>query len=99
METLTGADGVRSRMLEVPGQPMTVDGARLYVFIYQPDAAAQEEVTLDVEPEDIDLENNAGDPVEAADLQLFTGSNVAAVLVDGDGALAEKITAALGRLP
>lgn len=99
VEPLTGAEGVRSRILEQAGQPLTVDGVRLYVFIYQPDAAAQEEATLDVLPEDIDLENNAGDPVAAADLQLFTGSNVAAVLVDGDDRLAEKISAALGRLP
>ncbi len=99
VEYLTGTDGVSSRMLEGAGQALTVDGARLYVFIYQPDAAARDDVTLDVEDEDVDLVNNAGDPVEAASLRLFTGSNVAVVLVGGDGDLAEAVAAALDRLP
>lgn len=96
---LTGADGVGSRMLEGAGQPLTVDGATAYVFIYSPDAAARDRVTLDVLPEDVDLVNNAGEPVDAADLELLTGSNVAVVLVDGDDGLGERVAAALGRLP
>ena len=95
---LTGADGASSRMLENnAGQPLTADGARLYVFIY-PDVDTRELATLDVLPEDVDLEDNAGDPVAAADLRLFTESNVAAVLVGGDEELADKIAAGLGRL-
>ena len=95
---LTGADGVGSRMLENnAGQALSADGERLYVFIY-PDVDTRELATLDVLPEDVELENNAGDPVAAADLRLFTGSNVAAVLVGGDGVLAEKIATALERL-
>jgi len=99
VETLSGADVVRSRMLEGAGQPLRVDGAALYVFIYQPDAAARDEVTLDVVAEDVDLMNAAGEPVDAADRRLLTGSNAAAVLVDGDDALAGKVAAAMKRLP
>lgn len=95
---LSGADGVSSRMLENnAGQALSVDGERFYVFIY-PDVDTRELATLDVLPEDVDLENNAGDPVAAADLRLFAESNVAAVLVGGDGELAEKIASALERL-
>ncbi len=97
VETLSGA--VRSLMLEVPGQPLAVDGVQLYVFIYQPDANAQEEVTLDIEPNDVDLETVAGDPVTAENPRLLTDSNVAVVLIGGDDALAEKVAAALKRLP
>ena len=85
-------------MLERVGQPLMVDGTRLYVFIY-PDAAERDAVTLDVLPEDVDLLNNAGDPVEVDGLRLFTGSNVAVVLSGGDEELGEKVAAALGRLP
>ena len=98
VEYLTGADSVSSKMLERVGQPLMVDGARLYVFVY-PDAAERDAVTLDVLPEDVDLLNNAGDPVEADGLRLFTGSNVATVLAGGDEELGEKVAAALGRLP
>ena len=98
VEYLSGADGVGSRMLENnAGQALSADGERLYVFIY-PDVEMRELATLDVLAEDVDLENNAGDPVASADLRLFTGSNVAVVLVGGDEDLAEKIAAGLEQL-
>ena len=97
VETLTGANGVRSTMLETVGQPLSIDGAEAYVFIY-PDAATRDQATLDVLPEDVDLKSNAGEPIGGAGVRLFTGSNVAVVLVSGDEGLGEKITSALGRL-
>ena len=96
---LPGTGAVRSRMLEQVGQPLTLDGVAAYVFIYQPDAAARDDATLDVLPEDIDLQDNAGDPVEPGALRLVVGSNVALVLVGGDDDLLDRATAALAALP
>ena len=99
VETLPGTGAVRSKMLEGVGQPLTLDGVAAYAFVYQPDAAARDEATLDVLPGEIDLEDNAGDPVEPGELQLVVGSNVALVLVGADDDLLDRATAALGSLP
>lgn len=95
-----GAQGtdVRSIVLERPGQMLSLDSGRAYVFIY-PDIATQEDATLDVAAEDVDLEDIAGDPVDASNVQLYTGSNVAVLVVDSNEETSDKIESAITLLP
>ena len=85
---------VRSSMLERPGQMIVLDAGQAYVFIY-PDTATQEDATLDVLPEDIDLLDISGEPLDFDSIALFTGSNVAVVLVNADEATADRVEAAV----
>jgi hypothetical protein len=85
---------VRSTMLERPGQMIKVGSARAYVFIY-PDVGSQEQATLDVQPEDVDLVDINGDDVQYTSIDLYAGSNVAVVLVDADQQTADRVKAAV----
>ena len=60
---------VRSTMLERPGQMIKIGSARAYVFIY-PDVGSQEQATLDVLPEDVDLVDINGDDVQYNSIEL-----------------------------
>jgi hypothetical protein len=84
-------------MLERPGQVILLDSGQAYVFIY-PDTATQEDATLDVLPEDIDLLDISGEPLDFESIALFTGSNVAVVLVNADEATADRVETAVGDL-
>jgi hypothetical protein len=88
---------VRSAILERPGQKVELDSGAAYIFIY-PDVASQEQATLDVVPEDIDLTDISGDPVDVDTIDLFTGSNVAVVLVDSDQETADRVQSAVAEL-
>ena len=88
---------VRSVMLERPGQMIALDSGTAYIFIY-PDIASLEDATLDVLAEDVDLKDIAGDALTFDSIDLFTGSNVAVVLVDGDEQTAERVEAAVDEL-
>jgi hypothetical protein len=81
-------------MLERPGQMVKVGSARAYLFIY-PDVASQEAATLDVAPEDVDLVDISGDPIEFTSIELYANSNIAVVLVDADQSTADKVKAAV----
>lgn len=101
-ETLDASFGkqgtdVRSAILERPGQKIELASGAAYVFIY-PDQASQEQATLDVEPGDIDLTDISGDLLESDTVELFTGSNVAVVLVDANQETADRVSAAVDRL-
>jgi hypothetical protein len=85
---------VRSTMLERPGQMIKVGSARAYVFIY-PDVGSQEQATLDVQPEDVDLVDINGDDVQYNSIELFAGSNVAVALVDADQQTSDRVKAAV----
>jgi hypothetical protein len=85
---------VRSTMLERPGQMIKIGSARAYVFIY-PDVGSQEQATLDVLPEDVDLVDINGKDVQYNSIELFAGSNVAVVLVDADQQTADRVKAAV----
>jgi len=85
---------VRSTMLERPGQMIKIGSARAYVFIY-PDVGSQEQATLDVLPEDVDLVDINGKDVQYNSIDLFAGSNVAVVLVDADQQTADRVKAAV----
>ena len=89
---------VRSSMLERPGQMIRLENGHAYAFVY-PDVADQEAATLDVLPEDVDLQNIAGDPVEFDTIELFTGSNVAVVLIDANQETASHVEHAVTGLP
>jgi hypothetical protein len=92
-----GSD-VRSEMLERPGQTIELPDGRAYVFIYQ-DFDARDDATLDVLAEDVDLVDVAGDPIDVADANLFTNSNVAVLLVASDPETIEKVEQAVNELP
>lgn len=88
---------VRSAILERPGQRVDLSSGAAYIFIY-PDVASQEQATLDVAPDDIDLTDISGDPVDLNEAELFTGSNVAVVLVDASQETADRVRAAVAAL-
>jgi hypothetical protein len=88
---------VRSSMLERPGQMVKVGSARAYLFIY-PDVASQEAATLDVAPEDVDLVDISGDPIEYQTIELVANSNVAVVLVDADQTTIDRVKNAVAAL-
>jgi hypothetical protein len=87
----------RRTTLERPGQMVQIGDARAYVYIY-PDRASQETATLDVLPEDIELEDGAGNPIEFESIELFTSSNVAVVLLDADDETTERVAEAVAGL-
>lgn len=94
-----GAQGsdVRSDMLERPGQTIELPTGTVYVFIY-PDVATQEEATLDVLAEEVDLRDVRGDAIDVGNGNLFTGSNVAVLLIATDQETVEKVKAAVAAL-
>ena len=90
----TQGTDVRSSMLERPGQMIKIGSARAYVFIY-PDVGSQEQATLDVEPEDVDLVDINGDDIQYNSIELFAGSNIAVALVDADQQTSDRVKAAV----
>ena len=89
---------VRSKMLATAGQLLKTGDGSVYVFIY-PDIATQEEATLDVEPEDVDLIALGGDPIEFEDAVLSANSNVAVMIIGLDDKDATKVDKAIQSLP
>jgi hypothetical protein len=88
---------VRSVMLERPGQAITLKSGTVYVFIY-PDPSTQEDVLLDLTAEDVDIEDVAGNQLQAGEPRLFASSNVAALLVNGTEDEAQKVSEAIASL-
>ena len=81
-----------------PGQVLSVNDKTVYVFIY----ASPDDRTIDsdgLDPSTIAITTLAGTAVPAAELTVFSQSNVIAVLVDGDASLAAKIDAGTKALP
>ncbi len=93
----TQGSDVRSDMLERPGQTIELPEGTVYVFIY-PDVATQEAATLDVLVEDVDLTSVGGEPIDVADGALFTGSNVAVLVIATDPDIVDKIETAVSEL-
>ena len=60
-----------------------------------PDVGSQEQATLDVLPEDVDLVDINGKDVQYNSIDLFAGSNVAVALVDADQQTADRVKAAV----
>ena len=99
LEAKFGEQGtdVRSAILERPGQKVDLSSGDAYIFIY-PDVASQEQATLDVTSDDIDLTDVSGDPVDVNEIDLFTGSNVAIVLVDSNQVTRDRVRSAVADL-
>lgn len=89
---------VQSPELTPPGQPLNVDGAVLYVFVYTsgPTAAQKEAARVDqgaILPPDAGTATAATGPPPRP--RVFTHSNVIAVLVGGSDALVGKVQKAI----
>ena len=85
--------------LSVPGQVLTVDGARLYVFVY-PDAAQAEAEAARADPSAVLPERSpSGTPIATEPPHLASHSNVTAALVGGSAEVAEKVDRAVEGLP
>ncbi len=89
---------VRSRMLGTAGQMLKAGDGAIYVFVY-PDIATQEEATLDVLPEDVDLIGLGGDPIQFEDAILSANSNVAVMIIGLDDKDATRVDKAIQDLP
>ena len=94
-----GAQGsdVRSVMMERPGQAIILESGTVYVFIY-PDPSTQEDVLLDLTADVVDIEDVAGNPLDAGSPQLFANSNVAVLLINGTEDEAQKVSEAIASL-
>jgi hypothetical protein len=92
-----GPRGIRSPILSEPGQNLTVDGATLYVFIY--DTVPLRESQFDEargNPVAI-LPRGPGTPASDPPF-LAAGSNVMVALVNGSAEIAEKVDRAISGL-
>ena len=90
--------GVRSRMLDSPGQLLTVGDGQVYVFIY-PDVDSQENASLDVDARDVDLISVSGDSLDTPNATLSAKSNVAVFIVGLNDEATTKIDKAIQSLP
>jgi hypothetical protein len=90
--------GARMDALTPPGQGLTADGQPLYVFIYE-DPATRAAETADLAPADLVLVDVNGTPVAGGAPHAVGGSNVYAVLLGGDQALAAKVDRAIKGMP
>lgn len=84
----------RADDLSEPGQGLKVDGAPLYLFIYQ-DAETREAESRELEAASIALASSSGTPVSSATVQIFAGSNVIAALYSDADDVAAAVAAAI----
>lgn len=96
----------RSNQLSMPGQALKLDDRLLFVFIFtgassEDRVAAREQAAADVDLETMTLTTTSGKVLNAGDQPLYMAqhSNVIAILVGGDDALAAEVQQALDRLP
>jgi hypothetical protein len=91
--------GVFADGLTPPGQPLTVDGQSLYVFIFDDPSARESELT-GFDTEDILLTaSTTGEEVTTPVVHSVSGSNIFVVMTGGDDALFAKVDAAITGLP
>ncbi len=101
LEVNYGQRGLTSALLSVPGQPLTVDGAPLYVFVYR-EVAKREQESAGADPAEILRPRSGpgpGTPVPPGEPHLAAGSNVLVVLNGGDDETAAKVERAIAGLP
>jgi hypothetical protein len=91
--------GGRSEDLSVAGQLFDVNGQSLYVFIYPEGPQQLQDDTVDLDLSAVSVVNTQGTPVAAGDPQVFSGSNVIAVLYGSSSDIANKVKAAIEGLP
>jgi hypothetical protein len=99
--------GARSNQLDMPGQALKLDDERLlFVFIFtgassEDRIAAREQAAQGVDLDTMTLTTTSGKVLNAdgQPLSMAQHSNVIAILLGGDDALAEEVQGALDRLP
>lgn len=98
LKVSAGRVGVTSDALTPPGQMLDVNGSTVYVFVYNsPDDRVSDSDGVD--PSSLGLATLTGTPIPDDQLQMFSQSNLIAVLVGGDASLAAKIDAGMKALP
>jgi hypothetical protein len=92
---------VRSTLLSVPGQGLIVDGAALYVFVYDDVRARESEWEIArSNPSGVLPERTAfGTPITLGETHIAAGSNVIVALTGGSTEIAEKVDRAIDGLP
>ena len=93
-----GRFGASADALTPPGQMLDVNGSTVYVFVY----GSPDERTADsdgVDASSLEITTLTGTAVPADQLKMYSQSNIIAVLVGGDDALAAKIAAGMKALP
>src|SRR3954453_7286374 len=91
----------RSPQLTVPGQGLSFDGDKVYIFIYNgADAVALREAdSKDLDPATLTVLTVSGTPVAGTHPHVVSNSNVIAVLSSSDEELTAKVDAAIQGLP
>lgn len=91
--------GGRAQVLSVAGQAIKIGDAELYVFIYPQGVESRELDIEDLDFAEISVVDTAGTPVADGTPNVFTGSNVVAVLYGGSSDTATKVKQAIEGLP
>ena len=91
--------------ISTPGQHVIVEDRSVFIFTFpgtnaDDASAAREKAASAVDPATMTLATRGGQPIgEGETLRVFQGSNVIAVLVGGDDALAAQVQAVIESLP
>lgn len=93
--------GVRSNLLSVPGQQLIVDGAPLYVFVYDTVSARESEweIARSNPSGVLPARTPFGTPIAQGKTHIAAGSNVIVALTGGSTTIAEKVDRAIDGLP
>src|SRR5262245_38567273 len=91
----------RSPQLTVPGQGVSVDGDKLYIFIYNgaDSVALREADSKNLDPASLTVVTVSGTPVAGTSPHVVSNSNVIAVLSSSDEDVTSKVDAAIQGLP
>lgn len=91
----------RSPQLTVPGQGLAVDGAKVYVFIYNGQQAVEQRKleSKDLDPATLTVLTISGTPVSGSNPHVAANSNVVAVLPSASQDVITKVDAAIQGLP
>jgi hypothetical protein len=91
----------RSPQLSVPGQGLSVDNGKLYVFIYPGRTAVEdrEAESKDLDPSTLTVLTVSGTPVAGNAPHVVSNSNVIAVLPSASQDVIDKVDAAIQGLP
>ncbi len=90
--------GVRIPELTAAGQGLVVEGAPLYVFLFE-DPATREAEVAGLDLKNLTLLSTLGTPVATGPLHTVQGSNVFAVLAGGSDDVIAKVDQAITGLP
>lgn len=89
-----GRSSARIDGISTVGQELVVDGESLFVFLFSDPISREEEMSA-ISVEDIELTDSFGEPLEVESIQVFTSSNVLAVLAGGSEDLAEQVNVSI----